>query len=139
MADKALAELNGSQRLPQTSITVIHGLNDSPRQPTCSCEASQQPACASPCHSPSSFSHSKTLPTHAQQARTASKFVATFVLTPLALCVAQLARTETPPAPATAGSCVRCAVSEQVGALPFTLPSYFVADTSLSYQATAFV
>lgn len=29
-------------------------------------------------------------------------------------------------------------VSEQVGALPFTLPSYFVADTSLSYQGDRF-
>lgn len=37
-----------------------------------------------------------------------------------------------------AGSCVRCAVSEQVGALPFTLPSYFVADTSLSYHGDRF-
>lgn len=51
---------------------------------------------------PSSFFQSKTLPTHAQRAQTASKFVATFVLTPLALCVAQLARAETPPAPASA-------------------------------------
>lgn len=51
---------------------------------------------------PFSFSHSKTLPAHAQRAQAASKFVATFVLTPLALCVAQLARAETPPAQATA-------------------------------------
>lgn len=33
---------------------------------------------------------------------------------------------------------MRCAVSEQVGALPFTLPSYFVADTSLSYHGDRF-
>lgn len=51
---------------------------------------------------PSSFSYSKPLPAHAQRAQAASKFVATFVLTPLALCVAQLARAETLPAPATA-------------------------------------